>query len=149
MLPLGLLAAITLAAGAAVAVQAGVNGRLGRGLGDPFLASFVSFAVGTALLGLVLLVRRVPWPAAEALAALPWWAWVGGLFGAFFVTVAVVAAPRLGATALVALAIAGQLTASILLDHFGLAGFPERATTWVRLLGVALLAGGVLLIRVG
>ena len=149
MLPLWLLLGLVLAAGMLVAAQAGVNARLARHLGDPFMAAFVSFAVGTLALALALLLRRPALPAAGALAAVPAWAWVGGLLGAFFVTVAVLAAPRVGAVTLVALVVAGQFLASLLLDHFGLLGFPERAVSWGRLAGVGLLVAGAALVRLG
>lgn len=149
VLPLWLLLGLVLLAGALVATQAGVNAQLARHLGDPVMAAFVSFAVGTLALGLVLLLRRPALPGAEALAAAPAWAWVGGLLGAAFVTVAVVAAPRLGAVTLVALTITGQFVASMLLDQFGLLGFPERAATLTRLAGVGLLVAGAALVRLG
>jgi transporter family-2 protein len=149
VLPLWLLLGLVLLAGMLVAAQAGVNAQLARHLGDPVMAAFVSFCVGTLALGAVLLARRPSLPGADALAAVPWWAWVGGLLGALFVTVAVVAAPRIGAVSLVAFGIAGQFIASLLLDRFGLLGFPERAVSWVRLAGVALLVAGAVLVRVG
>ena len=48
---------------------------------------------------------------------------------------------------MVALIIAGQMTASVLLDHFGWLGYPVQALSGLRLLGVFLLCGGVVLIR--
>jgi transporter family-2 protein len=149
VLPPWVLLGLVLVAGTLVAAQAGVNAQLARRLGDPVMAAFVSFAVGTLALGLVVLARRPALPGAAALAGVPWWAWVGGLLGAFFVTVAVVAAPRIGAVTLVALMVTGQFVASLLLDRFGLLGFPERSVSWVRLAGVALLVAGVALVRLG
>ena len=149
MVPLWLLLGLVLVAGMMVAAQAGVNARLARHLGDPVMAAFVSFAVGTAALALVLTLRRPAPPEAAALAAVPAWAWMGGLLGAFFVTVAVLAAPRVGAISLVALVVCGQFLASLLLDHFGLLGFPERALTLGRVAGVGLLVAGALLVRMG
>lgn len=149
MLPTWLLLGLVLLAGMLVAAQAGVNAQLARHLGDPVMAAFVSFAVGTLALGLVLLARRPGLPGADALAAVPPWAWMGGLLGALFVTVAILAAPRLGAVALVAFGIAGQFLASLLLDRFGLLGFPERALSWTRLAGVGLLVAGAALVRLG
>jgi len=59
----------------------------------------------------------------------------------------VVTAPRLGAATLVALILAGQAIASLLVDHFGWVGFPEHAVTPGRLAGVLLVASGVALVR--
>uniref|UniRef100_UPI0019D0043D DMT family transporter n=1 Tax=Pseudomonas viridiflava TaxID=33069 RepID=UPI0019D0043D len=46
-----------------------------------------------------------------------------------------------------ALAMAGQILASLLLDHFGLFGLIERQLTTPRVLGALLLIGGVVLIQ--
>lgn len=135
--------------GAAIAAQSGINSTLARGVGGPVHAALVSFAVGTLALAVVALAQRGALPSGAALGALPWWAWVGGLLGAYYVTVAVVGAPRLGAAALIAAVIAGQLVAAVVLDHYGWAGFAERAATWPRLAGVGLLAAGALLVRLG
>lgn len=142
-----LIFALAMVGGVAIASQAGVNAMLARGVGGSVHAAFVSFLVGTLALAVVVFVRRDPLPAREALSAIPWWAWVGGLLGAFYVTVAVVAAPRLGAGALVAAVISGQLAAVVLIDHFGWLGFPQRIVTLPRMVGVVLLGVGALLVR--
>ncbi len=59
----------------------------------------------------------------------------------------IVTAPKLGAATLVALILAGQAFASLLVDHFGWVGFEEHPVTLLRLLGILLLAGGVALVR--
>ncbi|WP_373280508.1 DMT family transporter [Methylogaea oryzae] len=44
--------------------------------------------------------------------------------------------------------VAGQLRASLVLDHYGWLGFAVRPVNWQRLVGAALLLGGaVLLVR--
>jgi bacterial/archaeal transporter family-2 protein len=137
-----------LAAGAMLPIQFGVNAELARWVDSPLRASLVSFAVGT----LVLVVAAVPlvrgWPGGERLGAAPWWVWVGGALGAFYVLGSIVSAPRLGAVTLVAVILAGQATASLVIDQFGWIGFPEHAVTPGRLVGVALLAAGVILVRI-
>lgn len=140
---------VALAGGVALAVQAGVNARLGRGLGDPVLAAFASFSVGTLTLGALLLARRMELPSLSTLTTVPTWAWVGGLLGAFFVTSVIVVAPRLGAGTLVAVVVGSQLATAVLLDHFGWLGFAERLLTWPRAVGVLMLVGGALLVRIG
>jgi uncharacterized membrane protein YdcZ (DUF606 family) len=42
--------------------------------------------------------------------------------------------------------IAGQLALSVLLDRLGVLGLEERAVTWEKVLGIALLAAGTVLI---
>jgi len=136
-----------LIAGALMPVQAGVNAKLRVFLGDAVTASLVSFAVGTLALLAYMLVARMPWPTAAAAAAAPWWSWLGGALGAFFVAVTVLLAYKLGATGLMAWIIAGQLIGSVLLDHTGALGFAVREITWQRLAGVALLFAGAVLVN--
>ena len=53
---------------------------------------------------------------------------------------------ELGAGGVTAAAIAGQLTLSVVLDRLGVLGLDERAITWQKMLGIALLAAGTVLI---
>jgi bacterial/archaeal transporter family-2 protein len=135
-----------LTAGAMLPFQAGINAVLAGYVGSPIRAALVSFAVGTiALLLLALAVAR-GWGSQEVGGA-PWWVWVGGLLGAFYVAGSIVVAPKLGAVTLVAVILAGQTVASLLVDHFGWVGFPEHEITPGRVLGVLLVAAGVALVR--
>lgn len=145
MRPMIMLTALV--AGALMPVQAGVNARLREYLGDPLVASLASFCVGTAALLAFILATRTPWPSLAAASAAPWWAWCGGALGAFFVAVTIILAFKLGATGLMAWIIAGQLIASVLLDHTGSLGFMVREISWQRLTGVLLLFAGAVLVN--
>lgn len=138
---------VALIAGALMPVQAGVNAQLARWVGHPVVAALVSFAVGTIALLAYSLALRSPLPAWGALQEAPWWVWIGGLFGAFFVAAAAAYAPRLGAATFVAVTVAGQMLISLLLDQYGLIGFAERQATVPRMIGALLLVAGVVLIR--
>jgi bacterial/archaeal transporter family-2 protein len=140
-----LIAAILI--GIFLPVQAGVNARLGASLGDPVATALVSFAIGTIALFLVVLALRIPMPIAAAWSASAWWSWLGGLLGAVYIAAAVVLAPRLGAATLVAAVVAGQMVASLVLDHFGWVGFPEHPVNGIRLVGAGLVILGVVLVQ--
>lgn len=142
-----LLVLVALAAGAALPVQAGVNAAMGRYVGRPEWAAFVSFAVGLVGLGAWLFALRLAPPPALAVARAPWWAWTGGLLGAFYVSIIVLLAPRLGVAATLALSVAGQMIAALPLDQVGAFGLELRPITGTRLLGAALLVVSVVLIR--
>jgi transporter family-2 protein len=73
--------------------------------------------------------------------------WSGGIIGALYVLAAVVLAPRLGAGTLVAAVVAGQMITSLVLDHYGLIGFPVHPLSAVRFIGAALIIMGVVLIQ--
>lgn len=133
--------------GAILTVQVGVNTQLRERLDSPLLATLASFAIGTVALLAYGLTVRVPWPTTSRLAAVPWWAWTGGLLGAVYVAGTVVIAPRLGAAVFFGLVVAGQMLVALLMDHFGLIDFPERSVNLTRLLGAALLVAGVVLMQ--
>jgi transporter family-2 protein len=135
-------------AGAMIPFQVGVNARLAHVVNGPIRAAFVSFLVGTiALLILTAIVWR-PLPSGARVAGAPWWAWIGGLLGAFYVAMSIVTGPRLGAAALIAAVVAGQALASVLIDQFGWVGFREQHISAGRVVGMALVLSGVALVRI-
>lgn len=141
------LVLVALAAGAGLPVQAGVNAAMARHVGRPEWAAFVNFAVGIVALAAWLFALRLAPPPALALARAPWWAWTGGLLGAFYVSAVVLLTPRLGVAATLALAVAGQMVAALALDHVGALGLELRPVSGTRLLGAALLVVSVVLVR--
>jgi transporter family-2 protein len=138
---------LSMAAGILMPLQAGINNRLGEAAGGPIASAFISFFVGTLALGVYLLVFRIPLPLGRAMAVTPWWYWIGGTLGAFFVAASIVLVPRLGATAMLGFILAGQMLASLVLDQYGLLGFAHIPIDARRLAGVGLLAVGVYLVR--
>ena len=142
----GLAYLLGVAAGLGLTVQIGMNVQLRKVLGSSWTAALVSFMVGTVgLLALMLAMRTAP-PSRDTLAAVPAWAWFGGLLGAFYVAISTIVAAQVGATTLLVLTVAGQLAMALVLDHFGWLGLPENPITWGRVVGVALLCAGVWLI---
>jgi transporter family-2 protein len=135
-----------LISGAFAALQTPTNAMLSRAVNSPINAALISFAVGTAALLVVALALGVK-PNPAAMRGLPAYAWAGGLYGAFFVTAAAFAAPRIGLALFIALLIAGQLGMALLLDHLGAFGLEKRPVDAGRLLGIAAILAGVLLIR--
>ncbi len=138
---------MALLAGISVPTQAGINAQLGLWTRSPVLASTISFMVGTLTLILYSLITRIPLPGLATIGNHPWWIWVGGTLGAFFVTATIILVPKLGATTMVALILAGQMFASLLLDHFGWLGYPMQPISLGRIAGVVLVCAGVWLIR--
>ena len=119
---------ITFVAGLLLTVQVGLNSTLGRAVGNLRFAVLMNFLVG--LTGLIVYFA----------------AGGSGLLGAVYVTVATLAGPRIGAAALLALSVFGQLIASLLVDQFGWLGFPVQPISPTKIAGAALLLGGVGLI---
>lgn len=142
-----LLVLVALAAGVSLPVQAGVNAALARGVGRPEWAAVVSFAVGLVGIAAYALLSRARLPTGSALAAMPGWAWTGGLIGAFYVTSVILLTPRLGLTLTLGLSVAGQLVGALILDRIGAFGLEARPFTASRVVGVVLLVASTLLIR--
>ena len=117
-MPLFIAITLSLLAGAAVPLQAGSNARLGLMLGHPFWATVISLLVSGIAIALVMLIVKVPRPNLEALITGPWWIWLGGLAGVFYITVALITVPRLGALNFIMAVVVGQLIISLLIDYF-------------------------------
>ena len=142
----GLAYLLGIVSGFGLTLQIGMNSRLRTVLQSANTAALVSFLVGTVALVALLMATRAPLPDRDTLATVPWWAWFGGLMGAFYVAISTVVASQLGTASLLGLALLGQLAMSLAADHFGWMGLPENQITLTRLAGVALLGACVLLI---
>src|SRR5450631_4258282 len=141
----GIAVLVGIGAGCLVGMQAPINSRLGKTVGSVQAASF-SFLVGTAVLLVIAAFVRGGLGNLGQVGQVPWWALVGGLLGAVYVTVALVAVRTLGASGLTAVVITGQLAISVLIDRFGLLGVARQHIGAGGILGLVLLAAGVLLV---
>lgn len=133
----GILAGIS--AGLVLPVQTTINTRLGRRAGSVFVASLISFSVGTLVLLAALGVARpgISW---DVLPGQPWWIWVGGLCGVAFLTFNIVLMRALGASSAVVLPIVGQVIGGVLIDATGAFGATQVP------LGPARSAGALLVV---
>jgi transporter family-2 protein len=142
-----LLYALALGAGVSVVTQQMLNGSLRTALGSPAWAGLVSYAGGLLTMVVAVIALREGVPTFRVIAAVPWWAWSGGLFGGAFILLAILLLPSLGAATLFALVIAGQVLAAVTLDHFGAFGLTPHPISIARLTGAVLLIAGVILMR--
>lgn len=134
--------------GMCLAIQGGVNSQLNiMWAQNPILAAAISFTVGAIALILVVLILRIPIPRKIKNTNVKWWHWTGGLFGGYLVFAATFLAPIVGAGMLVGLILVGQLSTAVILDHFGLLGFEKKPINVRKIVGVVVLATGVVLIR--
>jgi bacterial/archaeal transporter family-2 protein len=140
--------AICLLAGAVIAVQALINARLGQALGSGMHAVVVSFVIGTVGAVVYCAVQSNPVASVEAVRGGPWWMWTGGLLGVAFVWSTIFAVPKIGVSVLLPLVVAGQMTAAIVLEHFGLFGSSVQPISWARVGGVLLVVLGAVVLGV-
>ena len=142
----GLSYFLGIVAGFGLTVQVGMNAQLRKVLQSANTAALIRFVVGTLALITLVLLLRTPVPDRGTLASVPVWAWFGGLLGAFYVASSTVVAANLGATTLLGLALLGQLSTALVIDHYGWLGLPENPVTLARIGGVALVSLGVWLV---
>lgn len=136
----------TVAAGGIVAAQAPLNNVLSQRVGS-FGAASVNFLVGTLLVVVLTFAFAGGIRGGEGAEPLAWYYWVfGGFAGVAIVLTTLITVRELGAGGVTAATIAGQLTLSVVLDRVGALGLEERAITWDKLLGIALLAAGTVLV---
>jgi transporter family-2 protein len=139
--------ALALAAGAVLPIQGAINAQLRSDLDAPVATGAFSFLVATAAMLAVLAVVRGRRAQPASLRRLPWWGWLGGLCGATYVTSVFLLIPEIGAAPTIALTVAGQQLASVLVDRHGLLRLPRRPIAPMRLLGVGAVLAGVALIQ--
>jgi bacterial/archaeal transporter family-2 protein len=141
----GVAVALTAAVGGLIALQAPINSTLGKRIGTLPAAS-VSFAIGTVVLVLLALVFGGGFGKLGEAKNLSWVYLLGGILGAAYVTSVLVTVRTLGAGGVTAATIAGQLSASVVVDQLGILGLEKNAITAPRLAGIALLAAGTFLV---
>jgi transporter family-2 protein len=135
---------LTAAVGGLIALQPAINSGLGKETGN-LPAALISFLVGTiALSAIVVLSGNAP-GLGSAFDAGPVYL-LGGLLGAVYVTMALIAVREIGAGGVAAATITGQLSAGIVLDRLGVLGLEQTPITLSRVAGVVLLLGGTWLV---
>lgn len=139
------LFAIPVLMGLTVATQTAVNSRLGKYTKTPFMASAISFAVGSIFLLILMAITKtsvlIP---ISTFTNNPWWLWIVGFTGAFGLTVNILLFPRLGSVQTAVLPIFGQIIAGTLVDQFGMFYSPVSRITPLKLLGLILVLFGML-----
>ena len=141
----GLAVVLTAFVGGLIALQAPINSQLGRSVGT-FQAAFVSFLLGTILLAVIAAVAKGGFGQIAEMRSLSWYYLTGGVLGAIYVTTVLVTVRSLGAGPVVAATIAGQLSASLVVDQLGILGVAKDPITVTKVVGVVLLSVGVYLI---
>ena len=133
--------------GMGLTVQQAVNARLRGGVESPVLSALISFLVGGVVLAIFAALGVLGRGKLTGLGTLPWWAWTGGLLGAFYVTLAVVGVRAVGAASVIVCAVLGQVVLGLLLDAMGWLGIPKAPLSLHRVAGALLVLAGVLLVQ--
>ncbi len=135
---------LALGIGIAMAIQTALNTQLRESLHSPLQAAFISFLIGTIVLGLLVSFEDATKPSLAQLGQIPWYLWLGGFLGVYAISVSIYTAPKFGFLTLSGVIIFGQLGMSMLLDHFGWLGNEKVPVNWQRVLGAIMIFGGVI-----
>ena len=130
-------------------VQTAANSRLRQAVASPIVASLVSFSVGTVFLAVVTLLEKGSlFFDAQLFGNLPWWAWLGGVCGLYGLTVNIVIFPKIGAVQTALMPMLGQIGMGVIIDSFGLLNSQVFVLTGTRILALAIVLAGIVLIVV-
>jgi len=138
--------AIGIAAGALITLQSVLNAALGEkagNLGSVLALTLVSIAV------LLLLIPA--FPSTANFKGLPgpseWYLYIGGALGVAILAAPILLIPKIGATLTLTAMVLGQLLMALLIDHWGLFNAPRIEINLARIIGLALLIMGAVLIK--
>lgn len=137
---------IILICGALQAWGPPMNNALRNAMGNPWLASIVSFLPIVAFLSVLLMCLPHPLPTEKGLAEMPWWAPLGGLIGAFAVVAGLLFVGTVGAGTFGGLTITANILMSLLIDKYGWFGMNVHDLTPGRIAGAVLMVAGIGLI---
>lgn len=133
-------------AGSFLPIQAGLNSKLGKAIESPLHSSMISFLVGAmAMITYVFVTKQnVSW---AGIKTVPLYCWIGGVLGAFYVTIIIFSFPKLGPGLTFGLVVAGQLVISLILEQFNILVAQPHPINFLRLLGIILVIAGVIIIK--
>jgi len=141
-----LLVLLAVLSGAANPVQSGANAQLNRSITHPVWAGIIVYSIGLAGMLLLQLFARGGFPSHENLVAVPWWAWLGGIISIASTMAGLMFAQKLGSGIFTGVSLTAALSCSLLLDHMGWLGFSKHLASPLRLVGAALMIGGLWLV---
>jgi transporter family-2 protein len=132
--------------GAVIPIQVAANKRMEQAVRSPVLAAAIALFAGSIALGALASTGWLGRGQIRGAASAPWWFWLAAACSIFTV-VSIVALPRIGAAAVIAATVFGQLTAAAALDQFGWLGVPQIRLNWWRIGGAVLLLVGTLMMQ--
>lgn len=134
--------------GVFLAIQASLNANLGILLKKPLLAS-VAQAISSTFFALVLVAFTVTTlPKLNTVRQVPVYLWfTGGLFSVLGISLYYFTIPKLGLSTMISLGLSGQLIFAVIAGHYGWLNLPVEPVNLKRLIGVAFMLLGILMIK--
>lgn len=138
---------VLLLAGALVAIQTSFFALINKGLKNPLLSLSAIFCIAAVFVVIGFFLHPSALPDKQTINHIPWYAWLGGILGVVYVTCVMLLTPKMGIAIVTAISVLGQLIASMLIDHFGLFSTTPQPISIGKLLGVAVMTAGVILMK--
>ena len=131
-------------AGAAMSIQGVMNTRMGDKAGVLETNAYVQLTGFVLALIIALFfgkgdIRQMP--------QAPWYAWLGGVLAPVITVTVMLSVGALPPTVAIATILLSQLAVAALIDAFGIMGAEQIAFNWKKLLGLGMMAAGVILIK--
>ncbi len=136
-------AVIAVIAGVLNTIEAGSKTALSKALEQSILAALIVTVANVViyLTAAPFVGLSVPSPAKVAL--VPWWGWLGGALGGFYVLSMIFLANKLGAATFTGITVTAAIVTSVALDHFALVGFAQHPAGPLRIIECLLMICGV------
>jgi transporter family-2 protein len=135
---------LTLFLGIVLAVHLAMNGKVGSVLNNPRVGNALFWCVG-ALAAVIIGLTGWESGALAALKQVHPILLTAGALGACLVFAIAWLIPQIGAGPVMITLLAGQVIGGIIMSHFGWLGSPVQPVTAMRVVGVAIMVGGVAL----
>jgi len=123
-----------------------MSAQLYKSLGNPWLASTISFSMIVAFFFCAFLIGHKPLPTTVDIINTPWWAPLAGLTGAVAMYAGLAFIGKIGAGTYTALNVNAAIIASIVIDHFGFLNVNVHQCSLPRMIGAGFLVAGVALV---
>ncbi|MFP8967821.1 DMT family transporter [Pokkaliibacter sp. CJK22405] len=141
-----LLIGLVVMGGAGLSVEAGLLGPLGEEVGGLW-ATLSIFGVGAALTFLLMLFfspRQSP-----SFFSQPGWTLTGGILGPVYVVILTLTTPTIGIAMTMIGILAGQVSKSLMIDHFGWLGTQKRPISSQRVIALLFIIAALVLMAQG
>ena len=141
------LVSLAILAGGLVPLQGALNAGLGKIIGHPLQAAFISFLTGTVFIAVVIQLLNIGFPSLNQLRHVTPYQYIGGIMGVVFITANIILIPKVGVTVMVLSVIIGQISLSLVLDHNGYLEVPQKTLDINRFIGLACIVLGLFFMR--
>lgn len=134
--------------GVFLALQGGLNAKLGVHLKSPLLASLIAFGFSACFAFIMVVASNKELPRTVQLTGIPIYLWfTGALFSVLGICLYYYTIPKLGLSTMISLGLFGQLLFSAIAGHFGWFDMPREPLEVQRIAGVITMALGIFLIN--